>query len=252
LTIIFVVVTSFVKGRPVLELIDAAIGFIVLGDFLARLYLSRRRIRDLLHPLGLADIAVIISFLAPVGGQGLGFLRALRALRLFRSYRIANRLKRDFPFVRQNYDTIVAATHLFVFLFVTTAIVYETQHRQNPAIGNYIDALYFTVTTLTTTGFGDITLTGKAGRLLAIVMMIVGISLFVRMVQVLFRPRRVQLRCSSCGLSEHEVDAVHCRRCGRLLTPEPPEGSEDPPCVRLSGSAVLSKAPVGISTAEEE
>jgi len=116
--------------------------------------------------------------MAPISGHGVGFLRALRVLRLFCSYRIASRMQRDFPFVRRNYDTIVAGTHLFIFLFAMTAIVYETQHRQSPAIGNYIDALYFTVATLTTTGFGDITLTGTAGRLLSIVMMIVGISLF--------------------------------------------------------------------------
>jgi len=116
--------------------------------------------------------------MAPISGHGVGFLRALRVFRLFRSYRIASRMQRDFPFVRRNYDTIVAGTHLFIFLFVMTAIVYETQHRQNPAIGNYIDALYFTVATLTTTGFGDITLTGTVGRLLSIVMMIVGISLY--------------------------------------------------------------------------
>src|SRR5215469_8034622 len=152
-TIVFLVLTSFVDGSPVLELVDAAIGIIILVDFIARLLVSRHRFRDLFHPLGLADIAVIISFLAPVAGHDLGFLRALR---LFRSYRLASRLKRDFPFVRHNYDTIVAGTHLFVFLFVMTAVVYETQHQHNPAIGNYIDALYFTVTTLTTTGFGDI------------------------------------------------------------------------------------------------
>ena len=36
--------------------------------------------------------------------------------------------------------------------------------KADPAIGNYLDALYFTVATLTTTGFGDITLTGTTGR----------------------------------------------------------------------------------------
>jgi voltage-gated potassium channel len=218
LTILFLALTSFVHGSPLLELVDAAIGLIVLGDFLARLSISRRRFHDVLRPAGLADIAVIISFLAPVSGQGLGFLRVLRALRLFRSYRIASRMRHDYPFVQRNYDTIIAGTNLFVFLFVMTAVVYETQHGQNPAISNYVDALYFTVTILTTTGFGDITLAGTTGRLLAIVMMIVGVSLFVRMVQVLIRPSRVQNRCSSCGLSEHETDAVYCKRCGTLLT----------------------------------
>jgi hypothetical protein len=49
---------------------------------------------------------------------------ALRALRF--SYRIVSRMKRDFLFVRRNYDTIIGGTQVFVFLFVTTAIVYET------------------------------------------------------------------------------------------------------------------------------
>jgi voltage-gated potassium channel len=89
------------------------------------------------------------------------------------------------------------------------------------AIGNYIDALYLTVVMLTTTGFGDMTLPGTAGRLLSILMMIVGVSLFVRMVQVLFRPTRVLQSCSYCGLSGYESDAVHCKRCGTLLTSEP-------------------------------
>lgn len=234
LTIIFLVVTSFVQGDRILELIDAAIGLIVLGEFLARLSVSDRPLHDLFHPLGLADIAVIISFLAPLSGHSLGFLRVLRVLRLFRSYRIASRMTQDFPFVRRNYDTIVAGTNLFVFLFGMTAIVYETQHRHNPEIGNYLDAFYFTIATLTTTGFGDITLTGTTGRLLAIVMMIVGVSLFVRMVQVLFRPRKMHHCCSACGLSEHECDAVHCKRCGTLLTPESGAGPDDRTCA--SGS----------------
>jgi voltage-gated potassium channel len=145
-------------------------------------------------------------------------------------------MKHDFPFVGRNYDTIIAGINLFVFLFVMTAVVYETQHQHNPAIGNYIDALYFTVTTLTTTGFGDITLPGTTGRLLSIVMMIVGVSLFVRMVQVLIRPSRVHHRCSSCGLSEHESDVVHCKRCGTLLNSETESRTcSDPTSVRGSG-----------------
>ena len=228
-TIIYLAVTSFVGGSPFLELIDAAIGLGVLTEFLARLSVSRRPLHDLLHPLGLADVAVIISFLVPISGHGLGFLRALRVLRLFRSYRIVSRMKRDFPFVRRNYDTIVAGTNLFVFLFGMTAVVYETQHWHNPAIGDYLDALYFTVATLTTTGFGDITLIGTGGRLLAIVMMIVGVSLFVRMVQVLFRPRRMHHRCPSCGLSEHESDAIYCKRCATLLASEKRPGPGDLP-----------------------
>jgi voltage-gated potassium channel len=58
--------------------------------------------------------------------------------------------------------------------------------------------------------------------------------LFVRMVQVLFRPRKMHHCCSACGLSEHESDAVHCKRCGTLLTPESGAGPDDRTCA--SGS----------------
>jgi voltage-gated potassium channel len=216
-TLVFLVIASFIDASNSLELVELAIGLIIFIDFIARISLSRRRFRDLLHPQNFADVAVIVSFIIPVTGQGFGFLRALRALRLFRFYRIARRMQRDFPFVRHNYDTIIAGTNLFVFLFVMTAIVYETQHSHNPAIADYVDALYFTVTTLTTTGFGDITLPGTTGRLVAIFMMLVGVSLFLRMVQVLLRPTTNGHRCFSCGLAQHEGDAVHCKRCGALL-----------------------------------
>ena len=48
-----------------------------------------------------------------------------------------------------------------MFVFVVSAIVYVQQRTINPDIDDYLDALYFTIATLTTTGFGDITLEGS-------------------------------------------------------------------------------------------
>ena len=82
--------------------------------------------------------------------------------------------------------------NLGVFIFIVTSVVYVTQHAVNPKIANYVDALYFTITTLTTTGFGDITLEGPGGRLLAILIMFVGVGLFLRLLQAIFRPNKVR------------------------------------------------------------
>ncbi|HYF09178.1 MAG TPA: potassium channel family protein, partial [Acetobacteraceae bacterium] len=106
---------------------------------------------------------------------------------------------------------------LIVFIFIMTGVVFETQHRTNPNITNYGDALYFTVTALTTTGFGDITLPGLTGRLLSVVIMLAGVTLFLRLAQALFRPVKVRFPCPSCGLQRHEPDAVHCKACGTIL-----------------------------------
>ena len=71
----------------------------------------------------------------------------------------------------------------------------------NEKITNYVDALYFTVTTLSTTGFGDITLVGNSGKLLSVAIMIFGISLFLRLVQVVLRPPKAHFpaRPAACA-----------------------------------------------------
>lgn len=216
-TLLFVVVTSFVPYSRPLMWFDFGLGLVILTDFLARLFISRHRLSDLTYPTTWADVAAIVSFLLPLADEGAGFLRVLRTLRLLRTYHVLVRFRKRSRFFRHNEDAVIALANLAVFLFIMTGIVYETQHRQNPEIGNYVDALYFTVTALTTTGFGDITLGGTSGRLVAVVIMIFGVTLFLRLVQVLLRPRKIRFTCPSCGLQRHEADAVHCKACGELL-----------------------------------
>ena len=216
-TILFVMTTSFLPRSQAIEFIDVAIGLVLLADIAARFIISKNRLRHLLHPTTLVDIVVVISFLAPVTGEGGAFLRILRTLRLFHSYQVLAQLRADSRFFARNEEVILAVTNLCVFVFVMTGIVYETQHRTNPNISNYADALYFTVTALTTTGFGDVTLPGTIGRMISVVIMIAGVTLFLRLAQILFRPKKVRFPCPTCGLQRHDPDAVHCKACGTIL-----------------------------------
>jgi len=70
---------------------------------------------------------------------------------------------------------------------------------------------------VTTTGFGDIVLPGVWGKLTSIATMIIGISLFVRLAQSIFRPAKVHFPCPQCALQRHDPDAVHCKACGHIL-----------------------------------
>ncbi|HSG63432.1 MAG TPA: potassium channel family protein, partial [Gammaproteobacteria bacterium] len=143
--------------------------------------------------------------------------RIIRALRLLRSYVVSQQLRRQSHFFARNEDVIFSALNLVVFIFVVTAAVFVLQVDVNESIDNYVDALYFTVTTLTTTGFGDITLVGSTGRLLSVIIMIVGVALFIRLVQTIFLPSKVRFECAGCGLTRHDPDAVHCKHCGHLV-----------------------------------
>ena len=222
-TITFLITSSFLHWRGT-EYLDAAIGLVILADVAARLWIADNRLKCILHPLGLVDMVVVFSLLAPIIGEGLAFLRVARMLRLLRSYQLLRRLRQDFVWFGRNEQTILSVLNVGIFMFVMTAIVYETQHQTTPEISNYADALYFTVTALTTTGFGDIVLQGTGGRMIAVVIMTFGVSLFLRLVQVMLRPQKVEHKCPTCGLNRHDLDAVHCKACGRLLNIED-EGS---------------------------
>jgi voltage-gated potassium channel len=217
-TILFVIATSFVARSPVIVALDVVFGLGILADFAARFAIQPRKLRYLTFPTTWADIVAVVSFLAPLAtGEAFAFLRVLRTLRLLHTYQLLYRLRRDFPFFRRNEEVVLAAVNLMVFLFVMTGLIYATQHRVNDQIGNYADALYFTVTALTTTGFGDITLNGTSGRMLSVLVMIVGVTLFLRLVQVMLRPTKVRHKCPECGLLLHDIDAVHCKHCGETL-----------------------------------
>ncbi len=219
-TIVFLVASSFFPGSPLIEAIDIAIGVAILLELIARLAASRSPKREFFNPFMLVDMVVVVSLLVPILGEGFAFLRVLRLLRLIRAYSVFTRSRPNSPFLRRNERTILAAINLGIFLFIATALVYETQRSSNDQIANYVDAFYYTVTTMTTTGYGDITLKGTWGRLLASLMMIVGVSLFLRLVQTMFRPSKVDFKCPDCGLTRHDHDAVHCKACGLVLNIE--------------------------------
>jgi len=216
-TIAFVIVTSFFPHTLPVELIDAVLGVVILADFTVRFLLERQKHAWALRFTTWADAVAVLSFLAPIAGEGFGFLRVLRTLRLLHTYQLSARLRQDFAYFRRHEEVVLATINLGVFLFVMTGLIYATQFHHNAQIKNYADALYFTVTTLTTTGFGDITLEGTSGRLLSVVVMIVGITLFLRLAAALFRPSKVRYTCQTCGLTLHDADAVHCKHCGAVV-----------------------------------
>lgn len=223
-TLAFFVLATFVHDAPWLIEAEFVLGILLLLEFAARTLAAPDPARHLLLPSAIADLVVVASLLLPAVLGNFAFLRILRAVRLLRSHHVLGQLRRHSPFVARHFRAIRDATDLVVFVFVMSAVVWVQQHGANPEMRTYVDALYFTVTALTTTGFGDIVPVGTLGRLLTVVIMIVGITLFIRLAQSLLRPAKVEYPCPRCGLLLHDPDAVHCKHCGEPLA-IPTEGA---------------------------
>jgi len=218
--LIFFIASSLVRDAPWIHWVDAIIAVVIIADLAARLWIAPSPSRLFRQVTTYADLVVIVTLLAPTFLENFLFLRVLRAFRVFQSYRVLSDLREEFAWFRRHEDVIKSVVNLLVFIFVMSSVVFVLQEDTNPGISDYLDALYFTVGALTTTGFGDITLEGKIGQFLTILILLVGVGLFVRLVQAIFRPARVSVQCPECGLTRHDADAVHCKHCGQTINIE--------------------------------
>lgn len=215
--LLFIAIAPF-SPSPGMEAFGFLLGLVILMDFLARYWIAEDRSAMLKKIYSIADVIVIASLLiAPFVHANLAFLRILRGLRLIHSYHLMRDLRQSSAFFLRHEDALLAAVNLFVFVFFTTSVVFALFVDKELGIEGYIDALYFTVTTLTTTGYGDITPSTPFGKLFAVFIMVVGVALFVQLARAIIQPAKVTHTCADCGLMKHDLDAVHCKHCGATL-----------------------------------
>lgn len=221
LVIGFFITSQFIREQPWFWFVDLSIAGFVAIDLLARLFAFGTLRRWLKYPTTWVDLVVLATLVIPTISNW-GFLRMLRLWTLVQSERFWNVLARgkwDDTYVE---DVAKAVTTLFVFVFIAAGLTQALFLGHHSQLNNFIDAMYFVVTSLTTTGYGDITLTSPLGRLFTIALMLVGISLFFSIAQKVFAPRQRIHTCAECGVERHAVDAHYCRICGtKLATPAP-------------------------------
>lgn len=216
-------IIAFFVAAPIMRdigglflILDYLIAAILTFDLAARLLAQPSLKTSFKRPMIWVDLFILVTLLFPEQLANFGFLRVLRLWTLVESEFFWRTVGRRYDGTRVE-EVTKAAIGLLTFVFVITGFVYSTFMGRHDGIDGWVDALYFTITSLTTTGYGDITLPGVWGRLLSIFVMLVGVSLFIRLMQLLVRPHKVIFPCPECGLRRHDPDAVHCKACGKTL-----------------------------------
>jgi len=214
----FFIFAQFIGDPAWFWIVDACIAVFLIIDMSSRLYALGTVRRWLLYPSNWADIVVLATLVVPAFAN-LGFLRILRLWTLVHRERFWNVLgggRWDDTHVE---DLTQAVFTLITFIFVAAGVTQALFLRQHPQLNNFVDAIYFVVSSLTTTGYGDIVLSSALGRLFSAGLMIAGISLFLSIAQKLVSTPQKVAPCGDCGLDRHDIDAKHCKVCGSLLGP---------------------------------
>lgn len=164
-----------VEVKQVLYILDSLNAFILLGDFFYRLYRSPSRLRYFIS-LGWLDLIGSLP--------GLPILRLARIPTLVALIRLVDRETPDE--VRQDARRSLASstlltTILIVLVVVTVGSILIVLVESNAPSGNILtgeDAVWWSIVTIATVGYGDRFPTTAIGRLIGVGMIVVGVSLF--------------------------------------------------------------------------
>ena len=199
-------------------------------EYLVRLWTVRRPLRYATSFFGIIDLLAILptllSLLFPAG-TSLAVVRILRLLRIFRVLKLAEYSSEAGVLVqallRSRRKILVFIATLLTITVIFGAMMYVIE---GPAHGytSIPTGMYWAVVTMATVGFGDIAPATTLGRLVTSVLIIIGYSIIAVPTGIYtaelarsMRPSRNNVRCTECGLPDHETDAWHCRKCGRAL-----------------------------------
>lgn len=221
---IFVVETYTIPDfvRFQLNLLDTFIFIIFAVEYVLRLWSAENKIKYFLSLYSIIDLIAILPFF--LGAIDLSFIRLLRWFRILRLVRFID--KRFLFGSVSTEDGVIFARilfTLFAIIFVYSGLIYQVEHPVNPEVfTTFLDALYFSIVTMTTVGFGDVTPASELGRWLTVFMILTGIALIPWQVGDLIKrlvktANQVETMCTSCGLAFHDADARFCKRCGAKL-----------------------------------
>jgi voltage-gated potassium channel len=167
------------------------------------------RLRYALTPFALVDLLSVAPAFIPLFGSA--DLRGLRAVRLMRVFRVLKlgRYSRAIHSLRaalasRREELTITAFGILILLTLAASILYLAERDAQPNVfGSIPLAAWWTVTTLTTVGYGDVVPVTLWGKLAAGVVAILGIGLFALPAGILGSAFVDQLkreqRCPHCG-----------------------------------------------------
>ncbi len=138
------------------------------------------RLKYLVQPLTLVDLAVILTYFTT---YDLRFLRLLRVVGLLPVLHLENYEETLailwLNLLKRRQMLILSMTLMLVVIYCGAAVLYQIEHTAQPQVFTSIPAtLWWALVTFTTTGYGDVVPISDLGKFATGVMLLFGIGIF--------------------------------------------------------------------------
>jgi voltage-gated potassium channel len=203
-------------------------------EYILRIFCIHRPFKYIISFYGIIDLLAIVPSYLSIFIPGLHSLLIIRILRVLRIFRILKLVQ----FINQSnllINALLASRFkitIFLFTITTLLVVFGSAMYviEGPENGftNIPVSIYWSVVTLTTVGFGDITPKTDLGRAVSAIVMVTGYAIIavptgIFTAELSQEMRRQNARadkriCTKCRKNEHEPDANYCRICGEELS----------------------------------
>ena len=197
-------------------------------EYILRLYSTEHSVKYSTSFFGIVDLLAIlptyISIFVP-GAQSLLVIRGLRLLRIFRVFKLSRYLGEanllSEAIIQSRTRIVVFLSTITVLSFITGAGMYLVEGPKH-GFTSIPQSVYWAITTLTSTGYGDTVPITPIGKLLAVFIMIMGYSLIIVPTGII-STEMMKLgdistqACKNCSKEGHDFNAKFCKHCGSEL-----------------------------------
>lgn len=206
-------------------------------EYVLRVYCSPRPRSYVLSFFGIIDLMSILPVylgLVVSGARYMIVLRTFRLVRVFRVFKLFNFLNEGNMLLRAMRKSAKKIMVFFLFVLILNVclgtVMYVVESASNPEFASIPDGIYWSIVTMTTVGYGDITPLTVAGKMISACVMLLGYTIIAVPTGIVTatltseslgernrRQSRRRVACPRCGFVESDPNAAFCRRCGASL-----------------------------------
>jgi voltage-gated potassium channel len=154
---------------------------IFTAEYLLRVFTAERPLKFIFSFYGIIDLLAIAPFYMSglVGLETLKLMRLFRLVRVLKLMRYGSALKRFYDAIAESREElIIFFTATMIVIFLAAVGIYHFEHQAQPdAFRSIFDALWWSVVTLTTVGYGDLYPITDGGRLFTFLILLAGLGL---------------------------------------------------------------------------